>query len=237
MDAIATGQPVVVCAGMDFEARIAQSHGAAVVYGQDRCKYRDDLHRHARNGAAGFLSFGVAGGLSPDLRPGDVVIASSVVTAAGRSKACPDWTAALRRLIPHAHHVPVFGAGTPIMSVAEKQSLWIETGAGAVDMESGPAAEAAREYGLPFAVLRVILDPSGRALPPSALAGARSDGTTDVKAVISSLLRRPQDLGGLMRLAQDNRKANDALLRSRQALGPLFGLGFGRAREFALHMQ
>jgi len=237
MDALLNGLPVAVCAGMDFEARIAEGKGIAVIYGQNRCKYRDDLHRQAQSGVSGFLSFGVAGGLAPELKPGDVVVAHSVITAIGTSKPSAEWSAILRRLLPNAHHLPVYGAETPVTSVSDKSALWVQTGAGAVDMESGPVAEIAQHYRLPFAVLRVILDPADRALPQSALAGARQDGTTDVKAVVRSLARRPQDLRGLMRLAEDNRRANDALLSSRQALGPLFGFGFLGAGKFTLDME
>lgn len=218
-------QAVLVGAGMDFEARLAEGPGIVVVYGQNRCKYREDLHKHARNGARGIISFGVAGGLSPHLQPGNVVVASSVITARGASRTSVDWSGYLLEAIPNAHHVPIFGAEAPAVTILEKEALWSTTGAGAVDMESGPIADIAAHYCLPFAVLRVILDPSDRAIPPSALAGAREDGTTDAKAVIKALVKRPQDFPALMRLADDNRKANDALVRSRHALGPVFGFG------------
>src|SRR5208282_5242194 len=81
MDAIVNEKRVVAAAGMDFEARLAQGPGISVVYGQSRCKYRADLHAYAQAGVCGFISFGVAGGLSPSLLPGDVVVASAVITA------------------------------------------------------------------------------------------------------------------------------------------------------------
>jgi hopanoid-associated phosphorylase len=237
MDAVVYGQqPVLVGAGMDFEARLAEGPGVIVVYGQNRCKYRENLHYHARN-VCGIISFGVAGGLSPSLSPGDVVVASSVITARGSSRTSAGWSKSLLRLLPGAHHIPIFGAEKPAVTVLEKEALWSETGAGAVDMESGAVAEAAAQFCLPYAVLRVVLDPASRALPPSALAGAREDGTTDAKAVVKALMKRPQDFPALMRLAEDNRRANDALLRCRQALGPLFGFGPLRAGGLAVNAE
>jgi hopanoid-associated phosphorylase len=222
---------------MDFEAGIAQGHGAVVVYGQNRRKYQEDLHRWVRGGVRGLISFGVAGGLAPDLRPGDVIVGNAVVTAGGTIRTCVDWSKALLDLLPHARYLPVFGADAPVLTVSGKELLWHSTGAVAVDMESGMVAETADHYGLPYAVLRIVLDPANRAVPQSALAGAREDGTVDVAAVVKSLMRRPRDLKALLRLAGDSRKANRALFRSRQALGPLFGLRLLEAGELTLNME
>jgi len=222
---------------MDFEARIAQGKGAIVVYGQNRRQFREDLHRHVRNGVRGLISFGIAGGLAPDLRPGDVIVGNAVVTADGTIRTSMDWSKSLLDHLPHARHLPVFGADAPILTVSAKESLWLKTGAVAVDTESGAVAEAASHYGLPYAVLRVVLDPADRSVPQSALAGAAEDGTIDAGAIVKSLMRRPRDLKDLLRLAGDSRKANRALLRSRQALGPLFGFRLLETGELTLNME
>jgi adenosylhomocysteine nucleosidase len=223
MNAIFDIKPVVAAAGLGFEARIARGPGVKVVYGQSRELYRKYLHAHAKAGVSGLISIGVAGGLSPELRPGDVVVASSVITAGRTSQTCRDWSRSILNAIPDAYHKPVFASDTTITSVLEKKALWNATRAAAVDMESGLTAEIAAQYGLPFAVLRVVLDPAHRAIPPSALAGARDDGETDPWAVVKALARRPGDLPGLLRLAADTRKASEALQRGRQALGPFLG--------------
>ncbi len=237
MDAIVNEKRVVVAAGLDFEARLAQGPGIAVVYGQSRCKYREHLHNYAQAGVCGFISFGVAGGLSPSLRPGDVIVASTVITAGGISRTCAQWSNALLSVLPGAHHMPVFGAEDAVMTVLEKEALWSATGAAAVDVESGPVAEVAGQYGLPYTVLRVVLDPAHRALPLSAMAGAREDGKTDPMGVLKALLKRPADLPALLRLADDARKAKRSLLRSREALGPLLGFVSLEASEFALNVE
>lgn len=237
MKAAVNQKPVLVAAGMDFEARVAQGPGVTVVYGQNRRKYREDLHGHARVGVRGLISFGVAGALSPSLRPGEIIVATTVITPSGAFPTCADWSKSLLKSLPHALHLPVFGSEAALMTAVEKRSLWSSTGAAAVDMESGPVAEVAAEYGLPYTVLRVVLDPACRAIPLSAMAGAREDGTTGAIAVLKSLMRRPQDLPGLMRLAGESRKANRALLRSRQALGPLFGFVCLETGELALDVE
>ena len=210
--------------GWDFEARIARGPGVKVVYGQSREEYREYLHRHARSGVSGFISIGVAGGLSPALKPGDVVVASSVITASRTSQTCRDWSRSILKAVPGAHHTPVFASDTTITSVLEKKALWDATGAAAVDMESGLTAEIAALYGVPFAVLRVVLDPAHRAIPLSALAGARDDGETDPMAVLKALIKRPEDLPGLLRLAGGYPQGEPGLAPQPSGAGPLPGL-------------
>ena len=216
--------PVIVAAGMAFEARIARGAGVRAVYGQKREVYMQKLHDFARAGARGIISFGVAGGLSPLLKPGDVVVASSVVTARGSFATDSRWSHSLQNALTHAVSGAIFAADATVMTVLEKEALWKGTGAAAVDMESGAAAEVANYHKLPFAVLRVIIDPAHRSIPISAAVGARENGTTDALAVIRSLMQRPGDLGEIIRLADDARKANRSLFRCRNALGPFFSL-------------
>jgi hopanoid-associated phosphorylase len=224
MEVLIDDAPVIAAAGMDFEARIALGPGVRAVFGQKRDKYLQDLHALVRRGARGIVSFGTAGGISPALKPGDVVVASAVVTAKARFETHSPWSKSMLNANSHAHYMPVFGVEAPVLSVLEKEALWSATGVAAIDVESRAAAEVAAHYGLPFAVLRVIIDPAHRAIPLSALAGVREDGTVNAFSVFRSLLRRPEDIGGIFRLAGDSRKANRALLRCRQSLGPFFGL-------------
>ncbi len=216
---------VIAAVGMSFEARIAKGPGVRAVHGQNRAAYARDLDAAARAGARGIVSFGVAGGLCPSLKPGDVVVASSVVTAKRSYETDERWSQSLRKALPHpASAGAVFAAEAAVMTVLEKEALLNGTGAIAVDVESGVAAEVAERYGLPLAVLRVVLDPAGRSLPLSAAVGVRDNGSTDPAAVLRSLVRRPGDLPELIRLAGDARRANQSLFRSRKALGPFFSL-------------
>ncbi len=108
---------------------------------------------------------------------------------------------------------PVVGVERPVMSVAEKQGLFVQTRAAAADMESHMVAAVAREAAIPFAVLRVVADPSNRTVPRAALAGVRPDGSTAPLAVLGALSMRPWEVVDLLSLAADTWIALGALRR------------------------
>ena len=111
------------------------------------------------------------------------------------------------------------------MTVLEKEALWKGTSAAAVDMDILRRCGGSRELSqTAFRSLDVIIDPAHRSVPISAAVGARENGTTDAMAVVRSLIQRPGDLGEIIRLADDARKANRSLFRCRNALGPFFSL-------------
>jgi 4-hydroxy-3-methylbut-2-enyl diphosphate reductase len=102
---------------------------------------------------------GVAGGLAPGVRPGQIVIASEVSVAGGPSMPCHQVEAladAVRRTGLSVHVGPV--VSTPhIVKGEEFDALAASTGALAVDMESGYVAELLGP-GRPFAVVRAVSD-------------------------------------------------------------------------------
>ena len=116
----------------------------------------------------------------------------------------------------------IAGVDAPVTDAADKTALFAATGAAAVDMESAIVARAAQRHRLPFAILRVIADPSHRPLPNAALVAMRADGELDLAAVLGALIRDPRQLPALMRLAVDSSGAFSALVRARALLGADF---------------
>lgn len=169
-------------------------------------------------GALALLSIGIAGGLDAALRPGDIVLPDTVLSAGGaRHRVSEGWHAAVMPELPRVAIGTLLAARQPIASVAEKAAVRAASGALAVDMESGAVAEAAAEAGLPFLALRIIADPADRAIPAAALRGIAPDGSRRPLAVLLSLMTRPADLGPLVRLARDS----DAALRQLRRVASL----------------
>jgi len=218
---------VLVVSGMDFEARLAAGPGVMTLYGLRAGALQAALEQGAWPGCAGVISFGVAGGLDPTLAPGALVLAERVHDGAKVYPADPDWLSALHRALPEGIGGALAGADAAVTAVADKAALRQRTGALAVDMESHIAARFARARGLPFAACRVVIDPAGRAVPPAALAGMAADGSTDIGAVLRSLLAAPGQIGGLLRLARDASAARAALKSARRRAGQGFALPAG----------
>jgi nucleoside phosphorylase len=89
-----------------------------------------------KSGASGIISFGVAGGLSPDLVAGDWIIGSAIRTERDIFATDRVWAQRLLEALPGAVHADVVGVDAPVAGTLEKRRLHAETGAVAVDMES-----------------------------------------------------------------------------------------------------
>src|SRR5947208_3319437 len=215
---------MIAVVGMAFEARIAARLGVPVVCGGDGTHLEKSLARAMAAGCNGLISFGVAGGLAPGLKPGTCIIGSSVIDDGEERPTDARWSQRLRRIIPDTEYGPLLGVREPIAFSGDKSALHEKTGALAVDMESHVVARAAARHGVPLAAIRVVVDPVERTIPRSALAGTRADGTIDPLAVVRSLMRYPRDLAGLVRMSLDARAARATLVRGSALLGPGLGL-------------
>jgi adenosylhomocysteine nucleosidase len=217
---------VIAATGLKAEARIAErSEGVKAVVGGGRDERLAKLLRElAANGPRGIISFGIAGGLRPGLRPGTIVIGTSVIHSSGRIYSSDArWSDRLFEALPNAESGPVAGSSTIIANRNEKSAIYLKSGAFAADMESHIVAQIADELSVPFAVLRVIADPSTLSLPPAAVNGLKPDGSPDIAAVLKSLALRPGQLWDIIRIAGATRRAMKELFGCHRLLGP--GLG------------
>lgn len=215
---------IIAFVGMTFEARIAAGPGVLVFSRACRDALARAAESAARLGHRGIISFGVAGGLAPSLRPGDWVVASAIVQSQSVQPTDAAWSKNLLDTIGGAHYAPIVGVELPVADPAAKHDLHCTTGAAAADMESHVVAELAAAHGLAFTALRVIVDPAERTIPRAALAGMGTGGRTDGAAVLRDLISRPSQLPSLMRVSCDAFIACSEMVRVRRLLGPLFGL-------------
>ncbi len=165
-------------------------------------------------GRSPLVSFGLAGGLSADLKPGAIVIADTVITPDGYAYPTDaSLTARLLAALPNAVRRPIAGSDTILATVDDKALLLQRTKASAVDMESHQVARVAHKAGIGFIAIRAIADPFDAALPRIALSAVGSDGKPDIARVLAGLARSPWELPGLIRLGGYSRKAHEALGR------------------------
>ncbi|MGH6886359.1 MAG: purine phosphorylase [Geminicoccales bacterium] len=191
--------------------------------------------RHAalaliEQGARGLLSFGLAGGLGPEARPGDLLLPEAVVLPGGGCiDSDPRWRAAVEAKLlgsgPAVHRGLVAGSDRLLASAEDKRRLHEATGAIAADMESHAIAEAARQAGLTFIVIRAVADPAGRTLPDAAGRALSPVGGVRPLAVARSLLDRPDDLPALLALWRQSARAHATLRRVALLAGSALDLG------------
>ncbi|WP_337691222.1 phosphorylase family protein [Mycetohabitans sp. B46] len=235
--------PVVVVTGLAFEARIAAGPDVRVICQQNAglATTLGAIVAQSRSCSA-LVSFGTAGALVESLRPGALLVARSVLavdlplphpaSAAMRNDATPvsgeryasdeRWSHALLERLNGAVYADLAGVEMPVSQAADKQQLQHAYGAWAADMESHIVARIAYERGLPFVCVRAIVDPAERSVPPAAAAALNDDGSTNLGAVLRSVLAHPGQLPALLALARDARDARRALVAARRRIGTAF---------------
>ena len=146
------------------------------------------------------MSWGVAGGLDPDLEPGTVVLPDVVVDADGSSQEVDlAWRNRLLERVSGrvvTSTSSLYHASSVITSPDEKRAAYERVGAGAVDMESAAVAAVASEMGIPFVVVRVVVDAAGVRLPEVALTMCDEGGRLKKSAVVAAHLSSPASGAG-----------------------------------------
>lgn len=182
----------------------------------------EGLHQH---GVTALVSFGVAGALDPNLKPGDLVLPDAIHagTQFPVNIAWRDW---LQKLLP-ADVTVVNGilanSAVPLTGEKAKLKLAQATNACAVDMESGAIAAVAATAGIPFIAVRAIIDPI-QFSPPEALLGAvYPDGGVNSMRLIALLLKRSVHVSTLLHMGAGMHAARKTLSRVIQSAGA--GLG------------
>ena len=218
-------RPVLIVTGLVQEARIAAGPGMTVICSSsDPQQLRALLTVFDPSTIRGVISFGVAGGLDPTLRSGDVVLATEVLAGDTRWLAGLPLNEELIASVARGRRRVVRGglAGVERVVAAQacKAALRSETGAAAVDMESHIAAAYAAEFDLPFAALRVMSDFATRALPALVMAAIKPNGDIDLRKVLGGVARNPMTLRALVSTGID---FNRALRSLRGCRGFLLG--------------
>jgi adenosylhomocysteine nucleosidase len=168
------------------------------------------------------LTCGFAGGLNPELKPGEVVFEIEnrreefpefQTKNEGEDLIGDSWNSSLREklLAAGARPAKFFCADRIAITVAEKKQLRHETGADAVEMESAAVHVVCRERGIPCATIRAISDTAGEDLPLDFNALARPDKNLDYGKLFLAIAQSPGKIGALINLQKKTRFAAEEL--------------------------
>ncbi len=167
------------------------------------------------NGATALLSWGIAGGLSPKLSSGSLILPKTVV-ASNQFLYHVDATwhkSFCNRLKGQIdfYTEPMVESTRIVRTPAEKAILFRETGAIGVDMESAALAAVAQEARVPFLVVRAVADSADTTIPDSTLKAVDECGRFSFSKLIWGLAGHPAELFPLVRIARDYRAAQRTL--------------------------
>jgi adenosylhomocysteine nucleosidase len=179
-----------------------------------------------REGATALACVGVAGGLHPGLRPGELVVGEKVVEELGTGKDLSAWEAdgpgtelAFTALSVHGIRVrkgTVVTAKAAVLSAGQKSLLYRKTLGLTVDTESAAVARAAAESNLPFLALRSVCDPQERTLDRDLAECLDQKGGIQFSVLLRNLFHRPSLVSDLPPLTRDFALALFALRRAWQ---------------------
>ena len=195
--------------------------------GMERAALAATAIRNLDPSTTGILAVGVAAGLADGLKPGALVLAQRTLhrridggRAGGAITTDPKLrefcAAALERSKVRWSRGDVVTVDRAVTDPAQKRRLGAEAGASVAQMEDYAWAQAAQEWGLPFASVRAVLDPVGTSVPEAVLGwdwhGAHAS------EVSRSLVRRPWLPLSLGRLAWERHLVVRAIDRFLEAL-------------------
>ena len=208
-------ETVGVVPALDMERRwIGDPAPLVEVSGIGARRARDASRLLVDRGASALVSWGVAGGLDPELSAGTVVLPDAVIRGDGqRVEVDLEWRDRLvDRILGQINlsTAPVLTVDRPLASPGEKSEAHQRTGAGAVDMESAAVASVAAGAGVPFITVRVVVDTADMGLPASATSLCDESGWLNLGSALR-LVFRPGDWAGLAALARANAAAGRAM--------------------------
>lgn len=163
---------------------------------------REYLKDHA---PALLLTCGFAGGLDPRLNIGDVIFETA------NGKGGKDDAVQAKLTAAGAKPAKFFCADRIASTVAEKKKLREETGAEAVEMESGAIQAVCRERGISCATVRGISDTAGEDLPLDFNEFLTPDKKLDMSKLMMSVAMKPWKMGALMELQKKTKIAAERL--------------------------
>jgi adenosylhomocysteine nucleosidase len=145
-------------------------------------------------GVDGLVIWGFAGGVQPGLAPGTLVLPGRVKDSPHDGPVATDsaWRRRIAALLPEALPVSegdLCSVAAVLTTPVQKRAFHAATAAVAVDQESAAIGRVAAASGVPFVVVKIVLDGADDALPVQALRWVDSRGRSRVGALLADAWR------------------------------------------------
>ncbi len=161
------------------------------------------------------VSAGLAGGLSPELKRNDILVADRLLSIDGEDMPIalpPALSATASR--PDVHRGPLLTVNRMVRLPSDKKSLFQQHSASAVDMETFAVAKVCRRLQVPFSSIRVINDTAEETLPRDVeRLLEQKGGAARLGAAVGAAWRRPASLKDMYQLRENALVASDRLAK------------------------
>ncbi len=223
---------IALITGLEFEAKVArkETKGEAggivtAVAGLGAPFAQKVIEQAKAAGASGIISFGVCGGLDPQLPAGSVILPQTILAPA-EIPVDLVWRNRLQKVLEKQYDITtrsILTVSETITSIEEKTELFARTGACGVDMESGVLAVEAAKQGLSFIAVRVIHDPATQAIPPAFADIINRQGQINVWKLVKGLVFNWPGAKVLQELSVNDKQARTNLAGLTRLALPDFG--------------
>ena len=154
-------------------------------------------------GAKQLISWGCAAALSPQLKPGDLVLPHQLLTEKGQIFSIESpWLKQTTELFSLLNpNTGLLAESSIIVAKSQdKETIYQQSNAVALDMESIAVATTAINHNLPVMVIRCIADPVAMSLPKAVSYALNNQGDVILSRLLRFLLTHPAELPGLIKL-------------------------------------
>lgn len=173
------------------------NHDVAIVHtgvGGKYCQPRLEFLLHKARPRL-VISSGFAGAVANELRSGDLIL--------GQNFSDQQLLARASGILRESRSVKVFTASTIVDSIDERRRIALQSGAAAVEMETGAIANVCNAHGVPLLSLRAISDSPAEPFPaPMSVLFDMEHQRTNFGRLFAYLFRHPAAIAGLLRFSR-----------------------------------